>query len=166
MPHSARKKVKAPMAAMYRYTGKVHLPADPGWRQFARERPITILASSPDGLFQSLIQQAVSSCMEGLSPDDASTMTFGLLLNLVQGFPMEIRQALVEGVAAGMAMTMFVRKNEETGQDEIIADLSKQVDSFYEVHPDEVEDDAEDSDLALPDASGFQARPSGLIVPR
>ena len=115
---------------------------------------------------QSLIQQAVSSCMEGLSPDDASTMTFGLLLNLVQGFPMEIRQALVEGVAAGMAMTMFVRKNEETGQDEIIADLSKQVDSFYEVHPDEVEDDAEDSDLALPDASGFQARPSGLIVPR
>ena len=139
MPNTERKRPKINMPG-YRFTGKVHLPADPGWRDIARQKDVLVIDNAPDALFGGVMRQLINTIMENLSIDDSNALTFGLILNLIQGFPVEIRQAFVQAIMDGSVMTLLLKEGQ------IIGDLSPAVDAFNL-------------------GTGERRAPSGLILP-
>lgn len=131
--------------AHYRFTGKLTMPAD-DWRTAARQKDILLMETSPDGVFQSLVRNVVPVLFEEQSESDVNGLAAGLILNMVQQFPLDVRMALVQAIAAGD--TMVVLKTEEG----IVIDSQQSVDAF----PADVAQGAEVKNVQ---------RPSGLVVP-
>ena len=138
MPNSDRKRLQ--VMPHYRFTGRVLLPADPGWRDMARQKDILVMDKAPDALFGGVVRNLINTIMENLSVDDANALTFGLILNLIQGFPVEIRQAFAQSIMDGSVMTLMLKEGQ------IIGDLSPAVDAFNL-------------------EAGERRTPSGLILP-
>ncbi len=121
------KKPRLRVLPHYQARVRLHLPADPGWRQMARGKDLQLLAMNPQDLFTEVIKAVIRSLCEGMEEKDANAMTFGLLLNLVQAFPLEVRQSLVAAIREGL---MLVTLLDADGN--LVVDLSREVDAFNE----------------------------------
>lgn len=125
----------------YRFQGKVTLPVDPGYRDTMRIKDILVLQQAPDGLFGSVVNQVINAITENMAVETTNGIVFGLILNMIQGLPVETREAYIASIAQGYVFTL-------TNHDgTLVGDMVKKVDSI---------------DLD----SGVRETPSGLILPR
>lgn len=122
---------------------KFNLPANDGWRTAARKKDVTLWEETPDGLFQAMVKLTISTLFEEQEQGEIDGLSFGLLLNLLQQFPVDVRRAMVAAIASGQIM-----KLKKTWDGQILVDSAIAVAGF-------AIDLSEEADI----------RPSGLVVP-
>lgn len=139
-------KPRLAVVPMYSVDAKLHLPADQGWREYARRKDVTIRAQQPVEFFAKILQQFTEAMTENMTETDRNVLAFGLVLNFVQQLPTPLRHSFVEAVVNGAVMHTLVR------DDQIIGDLVVETEPLGEFVREEI-------------SEGPHVRPSGLVVP-
>ena len=124
-----------PKTPHYQVKYDLHLPVDPPWREFNRNKHRIAVAHTPDKLFVA----AMGDLLQMLDLPNEPQMIAGLLLNMINSFPDEARQAISDGISQGMGLTLVVEKGKIAGH------ISKLYDS-----------------LAV---DGLKQTKSGLVIP-
>ena len=141
-------KPRLAVVPMYSIDAKMHLPADAGWREFARRKDVTIRAQKPVEFFAQIVQQFTEAMTENMGETDRNVLAFGLVLNFVQQLPTPLRHSFVEAVVNGAVLHTMLQG------DQIIGDLVIEAEPLGEFVR---------GDMPLPE--GPVVRPSGLVVP-
>ena len=148
-PEYNAKLKKAPAKPVYRAELKLTLPADPPWRDTARSFPkLLIDAAEPDQLWQSVMR----AVLVRLGFTQANLLV-GVLLNLINSFPDEIRESITFGIIQGMGLVLA----KEEGADQIVAKFEEVWAPLNTIHLEQRE--------AASTPGDAEVRPSGLVVP-
>ena len=110
---------------VYQFRGDVYMPVDPGWRSVPTIRPLIVMGATPESFFNHTLKSVISALTMTMSDADSNTIGFGMLLNLIQSYPIELRQALTNSIVEGLVMHMVIA---EDGA--IEASLDHEVDAF------------------------------------
>ncbi len=123
-PHTDRK--APPSAPLYQARIRYHLPAEAGWREMAYQPPQSIIIGpKAESFFQNVIRSLLTTLTSSFAAqEDRNSVAFGFLLNLIQQFPLEFRQAFAAAIISGHVLTLM----EEDGA--LTADLSQEVDAL------------------------------------
>lgn len=121
----------------YQVDYKVHLPADEPWRKNAENKNRKAIAHNPVDLWRVVCQDMMELLIEG-DPNTA----LGLILELINNMPEELRVTLADSIQKGLGLVIT------KGKDQMIAAIIPKY-------------------AALPEktAEGMTKRKSGLIVP-
>lgn len=133
----------------YKTTLKFHLPNDPPWRDKPVDKTDIVKADNPEELWRKVIVALTNHL--GMSQD--LNLFTGILLNLINPFPEEFRQGIVDGIRNGYGLT--IEKDPESDR---LKGVVKN--DFPTLTPAATVPgaDAEDANVIR--------RPSGLVVPR
>lgn len=133
----------------YKLTHRLYLPTDPPWRDAPESKTDELKAESPDGLWKI----AIKSLTSRLSMDKDVNFFIGLILNLVNPFPLEVRHAIVNGVIAGLGFKV------DRDEDNML------VGGYYDIYPPLPAPEPEPViDTGVPE--DMVRTESGLIIPR
>src|SRR3990167_3247301 len=119
----------------YQVVIDIHLPADPPWRKEYRNLKLTAIADKPEDMWR----QVVVSMTEMLGFPRAPNFICGLILDVVNHLPDDVRAAIAHGIIDGNGLTLV------TDGKTVEASLDRKFDS-----------------LTL---GGEKRTPSGIIIP-
>ena len=97
--------------ANYKLSYKLHLPTDKPWRETPEDVKREVKANDPLALWRSVIIEVTNQLQ--LSHDIGFFV--GLMCNLINPFPADVRAAIVKGVNAGFGLNLIAEGDEIVG---------------------------------------------------